>query len=168
MENLEMTTSTNAAATASGAAHRTVPDLDTRSEIHDLVVYFYREIVFDEFLDHVFEDVAQVDWNVHIPRLIDYWCGVLLRQPGYDGMVLASHHDVHDLEEFTPEHFETWFAMWVRCVNERWQGPLAERAKSHAAHMVRVMSRKLLGSEWDPVVVPGWIDDATASDSRNP
>lgn len=151
-----------------GVRRQIRPDLDTRSEIHDLVVYFYREIVFDEFLDHVFEDVAQVDWNEHIPRLIDYWCGVLLRQPGYDGMVLAAHHEVHDLEAFTAEHFETWFAMWVRCVNERWAGPMAERAKSHAAHMVRVMSRKLLGAEWDPAAVTGWSDEPTAAGTRTP
>lgn len=129
------------------------PDLDSRSEIHDLVVYFYREIVFDEFLDYVFEDVAQVDWNAHIPRLIDYWCGVLLRQPGYDGMILAAHEDVHELDNFTVEHFETWFAMWVRCVDDQWSGPLADKAKSHAAGMAKVMSRKLLGAEWDPSAI---------------
>ena len=131
-------------------------DLDTRNEIHDLVVYFYREIVFDEFLDYVFEDVAQVDWNSHIPRLIDYWCGVLLRQPGYDGMMLVAHEEVHGIESFTLEHFERWFTMWVGCVNARWQGPHAEKAKSHADNMARVMSRRLLGSEWDPAVVSGW------------
>lgn len=132
------------------------PDLDTRSRIHDLVVYFYREIVFDEFLDYVFEDVAQVDWNSHIPRLIDYWCGVLLRQPGYDGMMLAAHEEVHELDSFTVEHFDTWFRMWVRCVDEMAAGPLAEKAKAHAANMARIMSRRLLGTEWDPTVVPGW------------
>lgn len=125
-------------------------DLDTRAQIHDLVVHFYREIVFDEFLDHVFEDVAQVDWNSHIPRLIDYWCRVLLGQPGYDGMILAPHQEVHELESFTTEHFDKWFALWVQSIDERWEGPLAEKAKSHAAHMAGVMSRKFISLDWSP------------------
>jgi hypothetical protein len=45
-------------------------DLDTRTQIHDLVVRFYREVVFDDLLGPVFADVAEVDWSVHIPKLI--------------------------------------------------------------------------------------------------
>ena len=47
-------------------------DLDSRSEIHDLVIDFNREIVFDPVLGPVFDEVAEVDWADHIPRLIDY------------------------------------------------------------------------------------------------
>ncbi|HTO00167.1 MAG TPA: group III truncated hemoglobin [Microthrixaceae bacterium] len=112
---------------AKGLPGPTLPDLDSRSQIHDLVVHFYREIVFDEFLDHVFEDVAQVDWNTHIPKLIDYWCRVLLGQPGYEGTILAPHQEVHDLESFTQEHFDKWFALWVQSIDERWSGPVASR-----------------------------------------
>ena len=48
-------------------------DLDSRAAIHDLVVGFYREIVFDDLLEPVFGEVAEVDWAEHIPRLIAYW-----------------------------------------------------------------------------------------------
>mgnify|MGYP000346625624 CR=1 FL=1 len=39
----------------------TMPDLDSRSAIHDLVVRFYREVVFDDLLGPVFGEVAEVD-----------------------------------------------------------------------------------------------------------
>ena len=58
----------------------TTHDLETRADIHDLVVAFYREIVFDDLLEPVFGEVAEVDWALHIPKLIDYWCRVLLGQ----------------------------------------------------------------------------------------
>ena len=66
-------------------------DLESRADIHDLVVGFYREIVFDELLEPVFGEVAEVDWALHIPKLIDYWCRVLLRQPSYGGSILEAH-----------------------------------------------------------------------------
>lgn len=66
-------------------------DLSDRAQVHDLVVDFYREIVFDDLLGPVFEEVAEVDWTVHLPRLIDFWCRVLLGEPGYDGHVLSPH-----------------------------------------------------------------------------
>src|SRR5680860_718554 len=87
-------------------------DLDSRAAIHDVVVTFYREIVFDDLLAPVFGEVAEVDWGAHIPKLIDYWCRVLLGQPGYDGVILAAHRHVHDLDPFRVEHFDRWYDLW--------------------------------------------------------
>ena len=52
-------------------------DLSTRAHMHDLVIAFYREIMFDELLEPILGEVAEVDWVEHIPRLIDYWCSIL-------------------------------------------------------------------------------------------
>ena len=84
-------------------------DLDSRNEIHDLVVGFYREVVFDDLLAPVFAEVAEVDWATHIPKLIDYWCRVLLGEPGYEGAILVPHRHVHDLEPLRREHFDRWY-----------------------------------------------------------
>lgn len=128
----------------------TTPDLDSRTQIHHLVVGFYREVVFDDLLAPVFGEVADVDWTVHIPKLIDYWCRVLLGEPGYDGFVLAAHRAVHDVEAFRAEHFDRWYALWVDAVDRRWQGPIAEQAKAHAARIAAVLARRLLAIDWAP------------------
>jgi hemoglobin len=125
-------------------------DLDTRGQIHDLVVRFYREIAFDDLLGPVFEEVAEVDWSTHIPRLIDYWARVLLREPGYDGFILGPHRRVHDTEPFGVEHFDRWYRLFVDVVDAGWRGPVAERAKSHAARTARMLARQLLEVEWTP------------------
>lgn len=123
-------------------------DLDTRTEIHNLVVDFYRDIVNDEELGYIFVDVAEVDWNLHIPKLIDYWCRVLLGQPGYDGYILAAHQYVHSIEAIPAPIFDRWFLMWVDSVDRGWQGPLAEKAKSHAAKTMKMLAHRLIDSEW--------------------
>jgi hemoglobin len=123
-----------------------VADLDRRSEIHDLVVAFYREVVFDDVLAPVFVETAEVDWAVHIPKLIDFWCRVLLGEPGYTGAVLAAHQHVHDLEPFRVEHFDRWHALWVDSIDARWSGPRAEQAKAHAGRIGGFLARRLLGT----------------------
>lgn len=125
-------------------------DLDTRADIHDLVVGFYREIVFDEVLAPVFTEVAEVDWSEHIPRLIDYWCRVLLGQPGYDGAILTAHRDVHDLEPFRHEHFDRWYRLWVDSIDRHWAGPTADAGKAHAARIASMLARQLTATEWPP------------------
>lgn len=123
-------------------------DIETRSDVHDLVVGFYREVVFDDLLAPVFGEVAEVDWATHIPKLIDYWCRVLLGQAGYAGAILAAHRHVHDVEAFRVEHFDRWFALWVSSVDQRWTGPTADTAKSHAADIGAVLARRLLDIDW--------------------
>jgi hemoglobin len=129
-------------------------DLDTRSEIHDLVVGFYREIAFDELLGRVFIEVAELDWSTHIPKLIDFWCRVLLGQPGYDGYILLAHQEVHDVQAFRPELFDRWYLLFTEMVDQGWEGPIAEAAKVHAARMAAVLALRLLGLVWEPPVRP--------------
>ncbi|MGZ4757484.1 MAG: group III truncated hemoglobin [Acidimicrobiales bacterium] len=126
------------------------PDLDSRAAVHDLVVRFYREVVFDELLEPVFDDVAEVDWSEHLPKLVDYWCRVLLGDTGYDGFILGAHQRVHDLEPLTPELFDRWFSLWVATVDAGWSGPGAERAKEHAARIGAVLARRVVGIDWFP------------------
>jgi len=123
-------------------------DLDTRAQIHDLVVHFYREIVFDELLGPVFGEVAEVDWATHIPKLIDYWCRVLLGHPGYDGYVLGTHQHVHALETLTVDLFDRWYSLFVASLEEGWRGPMADKAKAHAARMATVLAHRVAGIDW--------------------
>lgn len=129
-----------------------IPDLDSRSAIHDLVVRFYREIVFDEELEPVFSDVAEVDWAIHMPKLTDYWCRVLLGEPGYDGFILAAHQHVHDLQPLTAELFDRWYILWIQTIDSSWSGPMAENAKRHAAQIGAVLARRITGAEWSAPV----------------
>jgi hemoglobin len=137
-------------------------DLDTRGQVHELVVNFYRQIVFDDLLGPVFVDVAEVDWSVHIPKLIDYWCRVLLGQPGYEGFVLAPHQAVHEIDALRPELFDRWYSLFVDAVDEGWEGPVSERAKSHASLMAVTLARRVLNVEWTPPSVDGTVDRAAS------
>jgi hemoglobin len=125
------------------AAAREPPDLDSRAQIHDLVVDFYREVANDDILGPVFVEVAEVDWSVHIPRLIDFWSRVLLGQPGYNGFVLGAHQRVHAIEALTDDMFDRWLGLFAESVEGRWQGPMADRAKAHATRMAAILARRL-------------------------
>ena len=125
-------------------------DIASRSDVHDLVVGFYREIVFDDVLAPVFGEVAEVDWTTHIPTLIDYWCRTLLGEPGYRGAILAAHRHVHDLDALRLEHFDRWYEMWARSIDATWQGPIAENAKRHAERVGASLTRQLLDRDWQP------------------
>ncbi len=141
-----------------------LPDLSSRSSIHDLVVGFYRELVMDELLAPVFEEVAEVDWARHIPLLIDYWCRILLGHDSYQGTILAAHRHVHDREPFRVDHFDRWYTLWVQAIEERWSGPFAEEAKQHAAKIGATLARRLPSIDWNPPSVCGVPPEGPGAD----
>lgn len=126
------------------------PDLATPTQVHHLVVEFYREIVFDELLEPVFGDVAEVDWAEHIPKLIDYWCWILFQQAGYTGAVTKVHRHLHGQAPIRAEHCDRWYDLWVRSVDARWAGPYANQAKAHAATLMAGLAKHVFGFVWTP------------------
>lgn len=123
-------------------------DLDSRAKIHDLVVVFYRDVAVDDLLAPVFVEVAEVDWAEHLPRLVDYWCRVLLGEPGYDGHILRPHQAVHDASPLDAELFDRWLALFDAALDERWAGPLVDEAKRHAERIASMLARRVTGEEW--------------------
>jgi hemoglobin len=129
-------------------------DLDSRSQIHNAVVSFYRELVMDDLLGPVFEEVAEVDWSTHIPLLIDYWCRVLLGHQNYQGTILGAHRRVHELQPLTADLFDRWYGLWVATIDQGWAGPSAEKAKAHAAKIAGSLARQLPQIAWDSSCCP--------------
>lgn len=134
--------------TTAEATVRPKPDLSSPAHIHDLVVAFYREVMLDELLEPIFSDVAEVDWVEHIPRLIDYWCWIVLGKPRYEGTVTKTHRHLHDLHALEPAHCDRWFSLWGLCVDARWEGVNADRAKAYAATMMAGLAKRVFGFCW--------------------
>ncbi|MFN8017307.1 MAG: group III truncated hemoglobin [Acidimicrobiales bacterium] len=125
-------------------------DLDSPAKVHDLVIAFYREIVFDPLLGPVFEEDAEVDWAAHIPHLIDYWCWILLGARRPTGNVTRTHRQLHDLHPLRAEHCERWFDLWCTCIDARWAGPTADRAKAYARTILTGLAKHVFEVAWPP------------------
>lgn len=121
-------------------------DLDAPEEIAELVRRFYADVAQDSLLGPMFNDVAQVDWSEHLPKLTAFWCRALLGLPGYQGNPFRAHLLVHAQSEFTAAHFERWLNLFHETVELDWVGPNADRALELADQVARVHSHQLLGT----------------------
>src|SRR3546814_3832007 len=83
-------------------------DLDDESEIAEMVRRFYADVAQDDLLGPMFNDVAQVDWSEHLPKLTAFWSRALLGRSGYAGNPFRAHALVHAQQAFTVAHFERW------------------------------------------------------------
>ena len=120
-------------------------DLDTEAEIAEMVRRFYADVAMDDLLGPMFNDIAQVDWSEHLPKLTAFWCRALLGQQGYVGNPFRAHAEIHQRQPFTPAHFRRWLDLFHETLAMGWIGPNARRASDLARNVARVHSSQLLG-----------------------
>lgn len=118
-----------------------------------MVRRFYADVAMDDLLGPMFNDVAQVDWSEHLPKLTAFWSRALLGHQGYAGNPFRAHAEVHQQQPFTRAHFERWLSLFHETLDLGWVGPNADRASELARNVARVHGDQLLGRSI-PVVQP--------------
>jgi len=125
-------------------------DLDDPEQIAEMVRRFYRDVAQDDQLGPMFNDVAQVDWSAHLPKLTAFWCRALLSSPGYEGNPYRTHQLVDAKSPFSAALFERWLELFTETVDLGWAGPKAEQAKAFGRKVAQVHCDQIVG---EPLVV---------------
>ena len=120
-------------------------DLQDRAGVAALVDAFYRRAVADPLIGPIFTDVARIDLDHHLPIITDFWETVLLGAGGYRRDVLGLHAALDRRVPLRAEHFERWLELWTTTVDERFAGPVADRAKAEARRAGGTIQRRLDG-----------------------
>lgn len=129
-------------------------DLDNEIEINEMVERFYSDVAQDALLGDLFNNVAHVDWSLHIPLVAQFWCKFLLGVQGYEGNPLEAHQHIHMLEPFTHQHFRRWLEIFQETVDMGWSGPYAQEIKRKAVKVALVHSRILTGEPLEVLITP--------------
>lgn len=120
-------------------------DIEDRDDLEQVVRAFYGQVKEDGLLGHLFTDVAKVDWEHHLPKMVDFWETMLFRSGSYRGNPLRPHLDLATKVPITGAHFERWLERFFGTVDQLYQGEKAEHLKRAAADMARVMQSRLTG-----------------------
>lgn len=121
----------------------TARDLDDSAAVSALVDAFYDRVLADPLLAPIFNDVAGIDLDEHLPRIKAFWRKMLLGEPGYDRNMVAQHARIHARFPFERKHFDRWLALFHEAVDAGFTGPGAERAKTLATRIARNLEKNL-------------------------
>lgn len=119
------------------------PDLDSRERIEYFVDRFYERMLADEVLAPIFVNVAEIDLDVHLPHIKDYWCKLLLGERSYRRHTMNIHRDVHAVRPLQAADFDRWLDFFTTTVDTHFAGERAGRAKQVAASIAANMLKTL-------------------------
>ncbi|TCS38300.1 hemoglobin [Paucimonas lemoignei] len=95
----------------------------TPDNIHRMVHGFYDRVRRDDVLGPVFDEALPHGWDVHLPRMVEFWSTVLLGSGTFQGNVFGKHMALHGIEK---EHFVRWLALFHETVTTLYAGAQAE------------------------------------------
>ncbi len=118
-------------------------DISGRPDLVRLVDAFYAKVRADERLGHVFDQVAKVQWETHLPKLYDFWDTVLFRAGTFRGDPIGAHAKLLAHTELGWPLFERWLELFRATVGELFAGERAEHIVRCAEDMARVIHGKI-------------------------
>jgi len=108
------------------------PDITTSEDIKTLINSFYEKVKADDVIGYIFNDIAQVDWPHHLPRMYAFWEFLLLSKDTYKGNPMEVHQKLHRQVRLTEEHFNRWLQLFHQTVDEHFEGLVAQDAKNRS------------------------------------
>ena len=118
-------------------------DIGNRADIKQLIDAFYIKVRADDRIGYLFNDVANVNWEHHLPRMYDFWESILFQAGGYKGNPIPAHMKLNEQSPLLAEHFQRWVGLFKETVDELFEGEKAEVAKQRAMSIATIIQIKV-------------------------
>ena len=115
-------------------------EIEKREDIELLVDQFYGKVLEDERLKPFF---TGLNFEMHKPKMVDFWSFVLLGERGYKTDVTAKHMHM----PLKKEDFDQWIALFNETVDELFTGENAKLAKERAFLIRWTLESKIVKHE---------------------
>ena len=114
-------------------------DITNRKDIELLVNTFYENVRTNSVLGYIFDDVAKIDWETHLPKMYSFWSSILLGERSFSGNPMQKHIALSKITEMTDKEFSEWLHLFTVTVDELFTGEKANEAKLRADNIARLM-----------------------------
>ncbi len=118
-------------------------DIESRDDVVLLVDSFYDKIKTNEILGHIFNDVAKLNWEEHLPKMYSFWASLLLGEHSFSGNPMMKHVELSKLTPMTETEFSEWLSIFYQTIDDLFVGNTADEAKTRAANIARLMLHKI-------------------------
>jgi hemoglobin len=125
-------------------------DIENIDDIKVLVDAFYAKVNEDDLLSPIFNHIAKVNWEAHLPRMYQFWASLLIDTNEYRGQPFDKHAEHSD--HIHAIHFDRWILLFNQTIDELFEGEKAKLAKTRAQSIGAIFQYKLDFIRNNPVI----------------
>lgn len=119
------------------------PDITNRKDIELLVNEFYGKVRSNSVLGYIFDDVAKIDWDTHLPKMYSFWASILLGEHSFSGNPMQKHVALSKTTNMTEKEFSAWLSLFNETIDDFFAGEKANEAKLRAENIARLMMHNI-------------------------
>lgn len=119
-------------------------DIKNRADIELLVNTFYEKVKSDYYLNHIFTDIANVQWEKHLPVMYNFWENILFYTGNYEGNPMHIHQHLSKISTIQKKHFQRWNKLFIDTVDQLFNGTNAEFIKKRALSISKIIQKNIL------------------------
>jgi hemoglobin len=120
-------------------------DIENRRDIEVFIQSFYKKVIVDETVGIIFTTIFPIQWEKHIPLIVDFWETILLDNPVYKNNAMAVHFDINKVYPLQKKHFDAWLYLFHLTLDEMFAGPRVLLAKKRADGIAQMVLLKMDG-----------------------
>ena len=124
-------------------------DIKDREDLLKLINSFYAVAKEDPLIGHFFNEVIPLNWDHHIPKIVDFWEHILFHTGKYRDNVMQKHIDLDKLSRVEESHFDQWQKIWNSTLDNLFEGPNKDELIKRAEMMKQLMIFKIGKSRED-------------------
>jgi hemoglobin len=118
-------------------------DIENRNDVELLINSFYDKVKRNEIIGFIFNDVAKVNWQHHLPVMYNFWEGIIFQKGNYNGNPMIVHRNLNQLVPLTKKHFDQWLELFTETVDELFEGKKATLTKERAINIAAIIQSKI-------------------------
>jgi len=121
-------------------------EIATKKDIQLLVDTFYDKVKIDATIGFFFTEVVQVNWEKHLPKMYEFWENIAFSTGNYKGNPIELHKAIHIQHTMTQNHFDHWIKIFLKTIDELFEGNKAAYLKERATSIATFMKIKIVYS----------------------
>ncbi|NMH29637.1 group III truncated hemoglobin [Flavobacterium silvaticum] len=118
-------------------------DIRNTDDLRILFGNFYKELLLDAEMHHIFIAIAKLDIDKHLPIIVSFWEQVIFGSGNYKTNVLEIHRHLHNAIRLEQHHFKIWLDTLFKVIDLHYSGENSEKIKTRALSISQVMQLKL-------------------------
>lgn len=118
-------------------------DITKRDDVVLLVNSFYYKVQESPILGFIFNDIAGINWDEHLPRMHSFWASVLLGEQSFSGNPMIKHIKLSKLTTMSSVQFNEWLTLFYKTVDDNFEGSKADEAKARASIIAKNFQRNI-------------------------
>ena len=120
-------------------------DIEDRTDVELMVNTFYGKVQKSDLIGFIFDDIAMIDWETHLPKMHNFWATMLLGERTFMGDPMSKHLALSEQTEMSDVQYNEWLTLFYETIDDLFEGVKADEAKMRANRIASVMLSVIQG-----------------------